>query len=42
LHLAKKIAGGEDISDRVDVFLTLEKTLIESSDTEFRFHSGVM
>lgn len=42
LHLAKKIAGGEDISDRVDIFLTLEKTLIESSDTEFRFHSGVM
>jgi tRNA 2-(methylsulfanyl)-N6-isopentenyladenosine37 hydroxylase len=42
LHLAKKIAGGEDISDRVDVFLALEKSLIESSDTKFRFHSGVI
>jgi tRNA-(ms[2]io[6]A)-hydroxylase len=42
LHLAKKVAGGEDISERVDVFLSLEKTLIESADTEFRFHSGVL
>jgi tRNA-(ms[2]io[6]A)-hydroxylase len=42
LHLAKKMAGGEDISERVDVFLTLEKSLIESADTEFRFHSGVL
>lgn len=42
LHLAKKIAGGEDISERVNVFLALEKSLIESADTEFRFHSGVM
>lgn len=41
LHLAKKIAGGSDIADRVQVFLELEKTLIENSDTEFRFHSGV-
>ena len=42
LHLAKKVAGGEDISERVNVFLTLEKNLIESADTEFRFHSGVL
>ena len=42
LHLAKKIAGGEDISERVNTFLTLEKQLIESADTEFRFHSGVI
>jgi len=42
LHLAKKVAGGEDISDRVNIFLTLEKELIESADTEFRFHSGVL
>lgn len=42
LHLAKKMAGGEDISERVDVFLALEKSLIESADTEFRFHSGVL
>jgi len=42
LHLAKKAAGGSDISERVGVFLTLEKSLIESPDTEFRFHSGVL
>lgn len=42
LKLAKKAAGGEDISDRVEVFLNLEKELIESPDTEFRFHSGVL
>jgi len=42
LHLAKKAAGGEDISERVDIFLKLEKDLIESADTEFRFHSGVL
>lgn len=42
LHLARKAAEGEDISARLEVFLTLEKTLIESADTEFRFHSGVM
>ncbi|RYY75677.1 MAG: tRNA-(ms[2]io[6]A)-hydroxylase [Gammaproteobacteria bacterium] len=42
LHLAKKMAGGEDISERVNVFLALEKNLIESADTEFRFHSGIL
>ncbi|RYY04127.1 MAG: tRNA-(ms[2]io[6]A)-hydroxylase [Gammaproteobacteria bacterium] len=42
LHLAKKVSGGEDISERLHVFLTLEKELIESADTEFRFHSGVL
>jgi tRNA 2-(methylsulfanyl)-N6-isopentenyladenosine37 hydroxylase len=42
LHLARKVAGGEDISERINVFLALEKTLVESADTEFRFHSGVM
>jgi len=42
LKLAKKAAGGKDISDRVEVFLNLEKELIESPDTEFRFHSGVL
>jgi tRNA-(ms[2]io[6]A)-hydroxylase len=41
LYLAKKGAEGEDVSDRIRVFLELEKTLIESPDTEFRFHSGV-
>lgn len=42
LHLAKKVAGGEDINERVNVFLAVEKNLIESADTEFRFHSGVL
>jgi tRNA-(ms[2]io[6]A)-hydroxylase len=42
LHLAKKVAGGEDISERLHIFLALEKNLIESSDTEFRFHSGIV
>jgi len=42
LHLAKKAAEGKDIGERVELFLTLEKNLIESADTEFRFHSGVM
>ena len=41
LHLARKAAQGEDISDRIAVFLQLEKQLIETPDTEFRFHSGV-
>ena len=42
LHLAKKAADGEDINERIEVFLALEKQLIESTDTEFRFHSGVL
>ncbi len=42
LKLAREAAGGKDIGDRLDVFLDLEKYLIESPDTEFRFHSGVM
>lgn len=42
LSLAKKAAGGKDISDRVEFFLEREKSLIHSKDTEFRFHSGVL
>ena len=42
LNLAKGAAEGKDISERVNEFLMLEKTLIESADIEFRFHSGVM
>lgn len=41
LHLARKAAEGENISARIDVFLALEKTLIETADNEFRFHSGI-
>ncbi|MCW8193556.1 tRNA-(ms[2]io[6]A)-hydroxylase [Proteobacteria bacterium 005FR1] len=39
LSLAEKVAGA-DIADRVGFFLSREKTLIESPDAEFRFHSG--
>lgn len=42
LHLARKVAGEENIDERIKVFLALEKELIESADTEFRFHSGVI
>lgn len=39
LTLAEQAAGGP-VDDRVGTFLALEKQLIESPDTEFRFHSG--
>lgn len=42
LTLAKRAAEGVDISARVQEFLALEKNVIESEDTEFRFHSGVL
>jgi tRNA 2-(methylsulfanyl)-N6-isopentenyladenosine37 hydroxylase len=40
LKLAKRAAEGSDISDRIQLFLEVEKELIQSSDEEFRFHSG--
>ncbi|WP_299975861.1 tRNA isopentenyl-2-thiomethyl-A-37 hydroxylase MiaE [uncultured Pseudoteredinibacter sp.] len=40
LGLAKKAAAGEPIDERVDIFLALDKELVESGDSEFRFHSG--
>ena len=39
LGLAEQAAGGP-IDDRIEIFLALEKDLIEQPDTEFRFHSG--
>lgn len=42
LKLAKRAAEGADISERINHFLALEKSLIEGEDTEFRFHSGVL
>jgi tRNA 2-(methylsulfanyl)-N6-isopentenyladenosine37 hydroxylase len=42
LKLAKRAAEGKDISARIQEFLELEKGLIESADSEFRFHSGVL
>lgn len=41
LSLAKKASDG-NILDRVKIFLEREKNLIQSKDTEFRFHSGVL
>ncbi|MGD8176558.1 tRNA-(ms[2]io[6]A)-hydroxylase [Marinimicrobium sp. ARAG 43.8] len=41
LKLARKAAKGASIDERIETFLTLEKTLIESPDDTFRFHSGV-
>jgi len=42
LQLARKAAGEESIDERIRVFLTLEKELIQRTDDEFRFHSGVI
>lgn len=39
LALAQKYSD-ESMDDRVRFFLEIEKNLIESPDTEFRFHSG--
>lgn len=36
-----KLYSSEPINDRIEEFLIAEKELIESDDTEFRFHSGV-
>lgn len=41
LKLAKRAAEGKDISERITLFLEIEKELIESKDVEFRFHSGI-
>ncbi|WP_445361520.1 tRNA-(ms[2]io[6]A)-hydroxylase [Microbulbifer sp. EKSA005] len=40
LHLAQK-ASDEDIQPRVQALLEKEKELVEGSDGQFRFHSGV-
>lgn len=39
LYFAKKYSP-EDIQPRVDFFLARDRELVESDDTEFRFHSG--
>ncbi|MDQ2075650.1 tRNA-(ms[2]io[6]A)-hydroxylase [Marinimicrobium sp. ABcell2] len=41
LALARKAARDESIDERIALFLELEKSLIESPDDTFRFHSGV-
>ncbi|MGB2115647.1 MAG: tRNA-(ms[2]io[6]A)-hydroxylase [Porticoccaceae bacterium] len=40
LKLAETVASQQEVSKRLDVFLAIEKQLIESPDSEFRFHSG--
>ena len=40
LKLAETVASRQEVSERLDVFLAIEKQLIESPDSEFRFHSG--
>jgi tRNA-(ms[2]io[6]A)-hydroxylase len=40
LALAQSIASQQQVSDRLAMFLAIEKQLILSPDSEFRFHSG--
>lgn len=40
LTLAGTVASQQQVSDRLGVFLAIEKQLILSPDSEFRFHSG--
>ncbi len=42
LGLAKKAANGKSIEERIATFLELDQELVQSSDSEFRFHSGPM
>lgn len=42
LTLAQEAAGDTPIDDRITLFLERDKGLVESSDEEFRFHSGVV
>ena len=41
LKLAEKVATVEEVEERLALLLSREQELIESPDTEFRFHSGV-
>ena len=40
LDLARAVASDEDIEKRLDCLRPLERILIESPDSKFRFHSG--
>lgn len=40
LELAKQVASDEDIAERAELFLNLDKNLVADADVEFRFHSG--
>ncbi len=41
LQLAETLGSKEDIAERLPVLLAYERELVETPDTEFRFHSGV-
>ena len=41
LSLAREFADTSDVEQRLIHFLEIDQTLIETSDDEFRFHSGV-
>ncbi|MBP6724929.1 MAG: tRNA-(ms[2]io[6]A)-hydroxylase [Halioglobus sp.] len=41
LKLAQEAGSAQEVADRLPVLLRRERELIESSDTEFRFHSGI-
>ena len=41
LKLAEELGSGEEVAQRLPVLLQAERELIESTDTEFRFHSGI-
>ena len=40
LRLAESLGSDEELADRLEHFRGLEAELVESEDTEFRFHSG--
>jgi tRNA-(ms[2]io[6]A)-hydroxylase len=40
LKLAKTVVGDQSIDDRIELIAGRERELIESADTQFRFHSG--
>jgi len=41
LKLAEELGSKEEVARRLPVLLQAERELIESTDTEFRFHSGI-
>jgi tRNA-(ms[2]io[6]A)-hydroxylase len=41
LDQAEKIANGDVIQDRVDLFLAADERLVLTPDPDFRFHSGI-
>ncbi len=42
LTLAQEAAGDTPIDDRITLFLERDKGLVEASDEDFRFHSGIL